>query len=204
MSKQLTQAAPAGAQTLPKKEAAAHLGCKPRTLDRRWEEWGLTKVHVDGKYGVETHYLVAELDRVRESQAPVAVGRPRGTTEAGKALAIAPALPPVLLELFRPVALELRAAADSWPVWLTKAQALELSGLAPTWFAAGVKAGELPHAGAGRARRYHRDAVRSFADQVRVPAYLERLLASRAASTHTRAKPAAPRRAKKATKKGRR
>lgn len=109
------QPEPAGAETLPKKEAAEFLGCKPRTLDRRWEEWGLTKVPVEGKHGQETHYQVRELERVRESLPPIQMGRPRGSTEAGKAQvqALAPVLQhgiePALRALFAPLIDELRA-----------------------------------------------------------------------------------------------
>jgi hypothetical protein len=69
-------------------------------------------------------------------------------------------------------------ALDTWPTWLTKAQALERTGLPVTWFDAGVKKGAegLPHVGEGRARRFHRDDVRAFAESVRDAEYLKGLL----------------------------
>jgi hypothetical protein len=66
----------------------------------------------------------------------------------------------------------LRAALDVWPVWLTRAEALERTGLPPTWFDAGARSGTLPHSGTGRARRFHRDDVRTFAERVRDKEYL--------------------------------
>jgi hypothetical protein len=73
-------------------------------------------------------------------------------------------------------------ALDSWPTWLTKAQALERTGLPVTWFDAGVKKGAegLPHVGEGRARRFHRDDVRAFAERVRGAEYLKDLLSKKA------------------------
>lgn len=70
----------------------------------------------------------------------------------------------------------LRAALDTWPVWITKHEVLERTGLPVTWLDAGIRAGELLHVGAGRARRFHRDEVRSFAEKIRDPKYLKSLL----------------------------
>jgi hypothetical protein len=66
----------------------------------------------------------------------------------------------------------LQSALDTWPVWLTRVDALERTGLPVTWFDAGVRHGELPHVGEGRGRRFHRDDVRSFAEKVRDRKYL--------------------------------
>jgi hypothetical protein len=66
----------------------------------------------------------------------------------------------------------LQSALDTWPVWLTRVDALERTGLPVTWFDAGVRRGELPHVGEGRARRFHRDDVRNFAEKVRDRKYL--------------------------------
>jgi len=69
----------------------------------------------------------------------------------------------------------LQAALDAWPVWLTRLAALERTGLPVTWLDAGIKAGQLPHIGEGRARRFHRDDVRAFAERVRDRSYLAEL-----------------------------
>lgn len=71
---------------------------------------------------------------------------------------------------------ELRAASDTWPVWLTRRQALDLTGLAPSWLAAGVRKGELPYTGTRHTRRFHRDDLRAFAERVKDADYLARLL----------------------------
>jgi hypothetical protein len=69
----------------------------------------------------------------------------------------------------------LSTALDTWPVWLTKVDALERTGLPVTWFDAGVRRGELPHVGEGRGRRFHREDVRIFAEKVRDRKYLATL-----------------------------
>ena len=61
----------------------------------------------------------------------------------------------------------LRAAADSAPVWLTREQALEASGMPSSWFDAAVRGGQLAHIGEGRGRRYHREDVRRYAESLR-------------------------------------
>ncbi len=78
----------------------------------------------------------------------------------------------------------LRAAVDTWPMWLTRAEALERTGMPATWFDAGVNSGEkereLPHVGEGRGRRFHRDELRAFAERVRDGKYLSGLLKAEA------------------------
>jgi hypothetical protein len=72
----------------------------------------------------------------------------------------------------------LQAALDTCPVWLTRTEAIERTGLPSTWFDAAVKSddGALPHIGEGRARRFHRDDVRLLAERVRDRKYLDKLL----------------------------
>jgi hypothetical protein len=69
----------------------------------------------------------------------------------------------------------LSSALDPWPVWISRKDAIELSGVPAAYFNAGVKAGELPHVGRGTGRRYHRDDVRRFADRMREPGYIDGL-----------------------------
>lgn len=69
--------------TLPKAEAAQFLNVSTRTLDRRADEWGLERLAQRGKHGIETHFAVTELERVKEelTRTPVQVGRPRAGGE---------------------------------------------------------------------------------------------------------------------------
>jgi len=69
----------------------------------------------------------------------------------------------------------LQNALDTWPVWLTRVEALERTGLPVTWLDAGIRRGELPHVGEGRGRRFHRDELRAFAERVRDRSYLAKL-----------------------------
>jgi hypothetical protein len=71
---------------------------------------------------------------------------------------------------------QLQSALDTWPVWLTRVDALERTGLPASWFDAGVSKKELPHVGEGRGRRFHRDELRAFAERVRGAEYLTELL----------------------------
>ncbi len=61
----------------------------------------------------------------------------------------------------------LRAGVDSSPVWLTREQALGVSGLPVTWFDNAVREKRIPHVGEGRGRRYHREDVRRLAESLR-------------------------------------
>ncbi|HEX8556698.1 MAG TPA: hypothetical protein VF668_01275 [Pyrinomonadaceae bacterium] len=81
---------------------------------------------------------------------------------------------------------ELRQALDPWPMWLTRTDALERTGLPPTWFDLGVKKELLPFVGVGRSRRYHRDHVRTFAGSIREGDFLKALLKKPAQLAATR------------------
>jgi hypothetical protein len=52
---------------------------------------------------------------------------------------------------------------DPWPEWLTRAEALERSGVPPSFF----DRARVPHIGHGRAVRYHRDDVRELSRRLR-------------------------------------
>ena len=84
--------------------------------------------------------------------------------------------PVALVEEFIGSNQRLQAALDTWPVWLTRAEALARTGLPASWFDAGVSRNELPHVGEGRGRRFHRDELRAFAERIRDRDYLARLL----------------------------
>lgn len=72
--------------------------------------------------------------------------------------------------------LALASALDSCPVWLSRAEAIERTGLPASWLDAGIRSGELAHIGEGRGRRFHRQDVRAFAEKVREKDYLAGLL----------------------------
>lgn len=169
-------------------EAATFLGRSERAVERYREAGRLStrKVKEKGKDGrtrevndydaEELQSLKDELDNPSQVISPqVARVEPQ---DAPGALAPAGALQ-FLQELIQRQErgqAALVAVSDPWPVWMPRALALELAGLPATWFDAGVKKGELKPTGAGRARRFHRDDVRAFAELVREPAYLARLL----------------------------
>lgn len=104
----------------------------------------------------------------RQQQPSQAIAR---APSAGLQLAAAAEWTSAQAEGFR----ALSSTLDPWPVWMSKAQAVELSGVPASYFDAGVRAGELPHVGGGTGRRYHREDVRAFAEKMREPGFIEGL-----------------------------
>jgi hypothetical protein len=169
-------------------EAAIFLGRHERAVERYKKQGRLSarKVKVtrkDGKKGEvldfderELQTLKDELDSPSQVISPQ-VARMEPQDEPGALIPSAGLQ--ILAELLQRQErgqTALVAVSDPWPVWMPRAKALELAGLPATWFDAGVRKGELRPTGAGRARRFHRDDVRAFAELVREPAYLARLL----------------------------
>jgi hypothetical protein len=70
----------------------------------------------------------------------------------------------------------LAESLDSCPIWLTREQALERTGLPRTWLDAAIASKELQHVGDGRGRRYHRADVRAFAGRVQDRNFLSSIL----------------------------
>ncbi len=70
----------------------------------------------------------------------------------------------------------LAESLDSCPIWLTREQALERTGLPGTWLDAAIASKELQHVGDGRGRRYHRADVRAFAERVQDRNFMSSLL----------------------------
>jgi hypothetical protein len=152
--------------TLNKEQAAKHLGVSVRTLIRLTE--GGHVAHLPKRRKSDpTLYARAELDRYAHNK------------EAGPKYVspvVTRAAPGEALEIVQPSALAPQSAAriiaalralDSRPVWLTKVQAVEASGLPVTWIERAVKEGRLNHIGAGRAWRVHRDDVLALAESFR-------------------------------------
>ncbi len=132
-------------------EAAELLGCSTRTLERRSDEWGLTRLQVDGKHGLETHYNTDELMKLKETlQTPIVVGRPRGTTQAAtEQTALARITPQLaaLVELIRGETATAAPAKPSVPITekliYTLAEAHAVSGISVETLRAAANAGEL-------------------------------------------------------------
>ena len=66
--------------------------------------------------------------------------------------------------------------ADPWPPWLTTRQALDLSGLPPSWLYAGLRKGLLAASGTKYTRRIHRDDLRAFVERTRGGDFVQGLL----------------------------
>jgi hypothetical protein len=99
---------------------------------------------------------VAATEKREQGSAALAVRQPDTLAPVALAAQIAESS----REAFR----ALSAALDVWPVWMTRAEAIERTGLPASWFDEGARAGKLAHIGEGRGRRFHRDDVRAFAE----------------------------------------
>jgi hypothetical protein len=166
-------------ETFTKQEAAEECGTTKRTIERRLKPAGSRP----GKHGKETLYARADVFRLREElgyRKPETAITPDSydtepetspdTTRDAQALQ-----PAHLLTVIEQIVTRQREAyeqviekqsataerADPWPEWLTRAEALERSGIPPTYFR------EVPHIGRGRAVRYHRDDVRALSRRLR-------------------------------------
>jgi hypothetical protein len=129
--------------------------------------------------GKQSKYSRADVDKIKEAYRVAAENReqPTAALTTTKPAALAPVA--VFAELFSATTEGIRALGatlDTWPIWLTRAEALERTGLPATWFDAAASSGTLPHVGQGRGRRYHRDDVRAVAESMKDPAYLASLL----------------------------
>jgi hypothetical protein len=131
--------------------------------------------------GKQARYARADVEKIKAAYSLAQQGREEKRESTALTTTKPAALSPVALvaqsverqsEGFK----ALSNALDTWPIWLTKAQALERTGLPESWFDAGVKRGELQHTGEGRGRRFHRDDLRAFAESVKDGVYLKMLL----------------------------
>lgn len=146
-----------------KKAASELLGVSVRLVERYAGEGRLGEVrYVRGKTGKVADYapeaverLKAELESVDTQLVQAPNTRATGLVVASQSAALV-----ALVEA-------LRGSVDSSPVWLTREQALEASGVPVSWFDVAVRAGKLPHIGEGRGRRYHREDVRRYAESLR-------------------------------------
>ena len=140
-----------------KEEVAQALGCSTRQVEKYAHEKRLGVVeYVRGKRGRQARYKPEEVERLKgelqraesevigHSPAPVGLSRQSSTTPAG-------------LERFAELIAERLRPADPRPLWLTRAQAAEVSGLPLRWIDRAVKAGQLRPIGHGHGWRVHRD-----------------------------------------------
>jgi hypothetical protein len=140
--------------------------------------------------GKQSKYSRTDVDKIKEAYRVAAENREQPTA----ALTTTKHATPAPVALFAEMLTRniegfesLSAALDTRPVWLTRAEALEHTGLPATWFDAAVAANDLKHVGEGRGRRYHRSDVRALAERVRDAEYLTSLI-------HPKAKKKSPKR----------
>jgi hypothetical protein len=143
-----------------KKEAAAALGISLRLVEKYAGEGRLGDVrYVRGKTGKQADYDSEAVERLRAELE--SVDRPADPPHAGGSALVAPAQ----AAAFRQLAALLQSArpVDPRPVLLTREQAVEATGLPPTWLRLAVKARAVEQIGRGRAARLRRDEVLALA-----------------------------------------
>src|SRR5215207_6429278 len=91
--------------------------------------------------GKQAQFSRADVDKIKEAYHAAAEQREQRSTALTTTKPAAPAPVAVVAELIARNAegfQTLSAALDSWPVWLTRAEALNRTGLPSTWFDAAV------------------------------------------------------------------
>ncbi len=165
-----------------------------RSVERYIQLAGVTPAVKGSGRGKQAKFRREDVEKIKTAYGAAAERREQQKESTALATTKPAALQPVAVvaELIGGNLTALSAALDTWPVWLTKAEALERTGLPATWFDAGVRAsrqkgegeekelpphGEgLPYHGKGRGRRFHRDDLRAFAERIRDGKYLDNLL----------------------------
>jgi hypothetical protein len=179
---------------LTKNEIAHELGGKGeplsvRSVERYINLAGVKPVVKGSGRGKQAKFSRADVDKIKEAYQKAAAQREQHSTALTTAKT-ALSIPIDITELIKSNAEGYRffsasnsegfnllsAALDTWPVWLTRSEALKKTGLPAAWFDAGVSAKELQYIGEGRGRRYHRDDLRIFAERLRDAQFLARLL----------------------------
>jgi len=162
-----------------KKEVAEALGCSTRQVEKHVSTGRLgVKEYRRGKHGREAVYDPEQVERLRvelEAEQAQVIGTP-GALEKVKPPALS-GLPGEqagrALELLAEIrdALGARqlppAPLDTRPLWLTKAQAVEVTGLPARRIAEAVKAQRVAHIGRGSGWRCCRDDVLKLAEGLR-------------------------------------
>lgn len=154
----------------------------PRTIEKKLSLAGIEPVEKGSGRGKQAKYRRADAERI------LLAGEEQSTALTTTRPAALVALVAEAMTNNAAGFQSLRAALDSWPVWLTRLDAIARTGLPATWFDAGVRKGELIPLGNGRARRYDRDNVRHFAARMKDAGYLRRLLTKPTKPTKGKAK----------------
>jgi hypothetical protein len=173
-------------ELLTKEEIAVEMsdGSEPlsiRSVERYIQIAGVEPAVKGSGRGKLARYARADVERIKSAYREAAERREQQKPDTALTTTKPAALAPVALvgELLAGQTRgfeSLQAALDTWPIWLTRREALERSGLPAAWFDRGVRAGKLPTVGSGRGRRFHRDDVRAYARSVRDGDYLKELL----------------------------
>jgi hypothetical protein len=154
-----------------KEQVKAELGVSIRRVEQFASEGRLGEVkYVRSKTGKKADYDPEAVERLKaELETPDAPleapqGRATGLVVASQVEA-ARRFAEVIADALRPV--------DTRPVLVTKAQAVEMSGLPVSWIELAVRAGRLASFGRGVARRLRRDEVLALAASEDLPALVE-------------------------------
>lgn len=155
-----------------KKAVKAALGVSIRRVEQFASEGRLGEVkYVRGKTGKQADYdpeavakLKAELE-TPDTQLETAPAS-RTTLVGGSQLEAVRRFAEMIAAASRPV--------DTRPVLVTKAEAVEMSGLPVSWLELAIKAGHVSAFGRGVARRLRRDEVLALAAREDLPALVER------------------------------
>lgn len=156
-----------------KKAAAEILGVSVRRVEKFDEEGRLgRKVYVRGKTGKQRDFEPEAVERLKAELESVDVALEAPNRRAGDSAGLAsPNVTPqdfaaMIAEAMRPVMAQARPV-DTRPLWLTKAEAVEVSGLPARRIAEAVKVGSVAHIGRGSGWRVHRDDVLKLAESLR-------------------------------------
>jgi hypothetical protein len=143
-----------------KKDASQALGISIRLVEKYAGEGRLGEVrYVRGKTGKQADYDPEAVERLRVELE--SVDTPADPPHAGGSALVAPAQ----AAAFRQLAALLQSArpVDTRPVLLTREQAVEASGLPPTWLRLAVKHKAVEQIGRGLGARLRRDEVLALA-----------------------------------------
>jgi hypothetical protein len=173
---------------LTKEEIARELSGTDETLSIRSVERYINHAGVKPEVkgigrGKQSQYSRADVDKIKEAYRTAAENREQQTSAltTTKPASLAPvALVAELLTRNLEGFESLSAALDTCPVWLTRTEALEHTGLPATWFDAAVTAKALQYVGQGRGRRYHRADVRALAERMKDNDFFASLLKPKA------------------------
>lgn len=143
-----------------KKEVAEALGVSIRRVETFASEGRLGEVrYVRGRTGKQADFDPEVVERLKAELE--SVDTPADAPHAGGSALVAPTQAAALRQLA--ALLQSARPVDTRPVLLTREQAVEATGLPPTWLRLAVKARAVEQIGRGRAARLRRDEVLALA-----------------------------------------